>query len=174
MVGESFLTHGLFPRGQGREDAGFGASHGHGAGIPVLVPSGCIWTAEKCHAEVRAWVPAAARLCSHREMLELRCCLGTPATLPNPEVAPTQPHQGLCTTLCFILGHGNESHYQWLPQGHSGFIPVYLWAVFVPLFRKQGGKYPDTFNVSLSSTLVSIGLVGHWSAGWDLEVLSVV
>lgn len=64
MVGESFLTHRLFPRGQGREDAGFGASHGHGAGIPVLVPSGCIWTAEKCRAEVRAWVPAAARLCS--------------------------------------------------------------------------------------------------------------
>lgn len=44
---ESLLTHGLFPGGQGREDAGFGASHGRGVGIPVLVPSGCIWTAQR-------------------------------------------------------------------------------------------------------------------------------
>lgn len=47
MMRDSLYTPGLFPGGQGKEDAGFGGSHGHRAGIPVLVLSGCIWTAQR-------------------------------------------------------------------------------------------------------------------------------
>lgn len=112
MAGESLLTRGPLPRGQGREDAGFGASHGQGAGTPVLVPVAV--------SEQRREMPrrsASPSLSGGTVVFTGRdaraaMLLGHDGSVPHPKAAQTQPRWGLCSTLGWVLGQSNESRCQ--------------------------------------------------------------
>lgn len=121
---------GLFPRGQGREDAGFGESHGHCVGIPVLWVRMCSST---ILAPGSSWVVFAPTVGCSRQRL-LRHIRNTP-----------EPPQGSANTgLC--AWSQQWPRLQWLPQGCSGCAPACLQAELVFLLGKNEGNILIVFK----------------------------
>lgn len=101
------LTHGLFPWGQGREDAGFGTVWGF---------LSCVWAAQG--GDVQQHQPGSQQqhgcVCSLWGMLQPRGCLGTSRMFPNFETAQAQPPRGSAPrwALCMVTA---------MNQATSGF-----------------------------------------------------